>query len=61
LILNHEILTLNSGIDYLEDAFDLVGKVQTTDRFMQARLYHLQLLIQNMVSDFSDKKDSIKK
>jgi hypothetical protein len=48
---------LSKNIALLEAAFNLVGDCSTPDRFMQARLYNIQVLIQDITSAFSEKKD----
>ena len=48
---------LSKNIALLEAAFDLVGDCTTPDRFMQARLYSVQVLLQDITSAFSEKKD----
>jgi hypothetical protein len=47
----------SKNIALLEAAFNLVGDCTTPDRFMQARLYNIQVLIQDVTSAFSEKKD----
>lgn len=47
----------SKNIALLEAAFDLVGSCTTPDRFMQARLYNIQVLIQDITSAFSEKKE----
>jgi len=48
---------LSKNIALLEAAYDLVGNCTTPDRFMQARLYNIQVLIQDIKSAFTEKKD----
>ena len=48
---------LSKNIALLEAAFNLVGDCTTPDRFMQARLYNIQVLIQDITSAFTEKKD----
>lgn len=48
---------LSKNIALLEAAFNLVGDCTTADRFMQARLYNIQVLIQDITSAFNEKKD----
>jgi hypothetical protein len=52
-----EVEEFNKNIALLESAFDLIGKCTTSDRFMQARLYNVQVLIQNITSSFDEKRD----
>lgn len=54
---NPDTQELSKNIALLESAFNLVGDCTTPDRFMQARLYNIQVLIQDITSAFSDKKD----
>ena len=47
----------SKNIALLQSAHDLIGKCTTPDRFMQARLYNLQVLIQDITSAFNEKKE----
>ena len=47
----------SKNIALLESAHDLIGKCTTPDRFMQARLYNLQVLIQDIASAFIEKRE----
>lgn len=50
-----ETQELSKNIALLESAFNLVGSCTTPDRFMQARLYSIQVLIQDITSAFDEK------
>jgi hypothetical protein len=54
-----EVTDLTKNIAFLETAFDAIGNCSSNDPFMRARLYHLQVQIQDLTSAFDDKRNFI--